>query len=230
MAYICVETRTHVERGWTGCTPGAPELRRSSFLPLDRHRFQDGGRVAVVRPRHTYRPILAATPPLPGGALFAFTDHPVSASHPPIHFLSLSLSRPSSRALPSGEGGEFLSRSTGNGGERGGETGAVVGSRDVRADIGIALGRRATFAPGNTRTTPSTLYASAALSVPSVALFRPFSFLSFLLSFALPRSLYNPRFLASLRRPLYFPAPALFSAPLKYSRFHDHACFYLLCL
>lgn len=62
---VCGGAHTHTRGGYTSA---APELRRSSFLPLDRHRFQDGGR-SVVRSRHTYRPILRTTPPLGGPLL-----------------------------------------------------------------------------------------------------------------------------------------------------------------
>ena len=113
-------------------------------------------------------------------------------------------------------------------GARGGETGAVVGSRDVRADIGIALGRRATFAPGNTE--PPLLRSCLSLSVPRFHVF------SFFLSFFLPSFACLACRLACLLCPgssvfygsLFFSCSCSFlclhSAPLKYSRFRDHAC------
>lgn len=113
---------------------------------------------------------------------------------------------------------------------RGGETGAVVGSRDVRADIGIALGRRATFAPGNAEpplpplSLPvsrllsffSSLARSLALSLRFLRflpLFVIFFFFSFF-SLFLPLSMF-----------LLFSRPP-FQEILKYSkrRFRDHAC------
>jgi len=74
MAEGCMWRRAHTQAR-RGYTPAAPELRRSSFLPLDRHRFQDGGR-PVVRSRHTYRPILRATPPLGGPLLLPRSTPP----------------------------------------------------------------------------------------------------------------------------------------------------------
>lgn len=199
-----METRTHVERGWVGCTPGAPELRRSSFLPLDRHRFQDGGGVAAVRPRHTYRPILAATPPLRGSPVRFHGPPPFR--HPRTDPLSL--------VHRAAQWGEFHSFH-GTTGKRGKRRGNRSCSRLTRCP-GRYRNRIRTprhFRPREHRTTPSTLLSIALCPSISRVFFLSFFLASFVRLPRLPACLLAlPRFLRFLRQPLFFLF-LLFSLP-----------------
>lgn len=127
---------------------GRVYLRRpqaaQKFLPsawstsIPRWRPVGGALTAYISAHSTSHPALRGTP-------FTSTIHP--------------LRHPSWRARPH-------RRVRSSWGRQRWGLGGIVGSRDVRADIGIALERRATFAPGNTELPSFTSTRSVHFSTP----------------------------------------------------------------
>jgi len=135
----CMWKRAHTYQGRVHL--GRPQAAQK-FLPsawstsIPRWRPVGGALTAYISAHSTSHPALRGTP-------FTSTIHP--------------LRHPSWRARPH-------RRVRSSWGRQRWGLGGIVGSRDVRADIGIALERRATFAPGNTELPSFT--RSARFSTP----------------------------------------------------------------